>query len=70
MHRSLTVGLGIGAEESLEVPNIYVILKMHKNPNKFRFVTGAKNCSLKAPTITLQEIMSHFGKHFSNYCMS
>ena len=69
MHRRLITSLNIKTEEAFrDVPNIYGIPKMHKNPIKFRFITGAKNSTLKPLTIILQRILSHFRKHFSNYC--
>ena len=41
---------------------------MHKQPIKFRFISGAKHSSLKTLSVTLQIILKHVRVHFENLC--
>lgn len=43
---------------------------MHKNPIKFRFITGAHNSTLKPLSIELQRILRFLHGHFKRYCTS
>jgi hypothetical protein len=51
------------------IPLIHAIPKMHKSPIKMRFITGAKNSSIKCLAILLKDILSFFHNHFQNYCL-
>lgn len=50
------------------IPKIYGIPKMHKNPIKFRFITGAYNSSIKPLSIMVHKILIFIQNHFHNYC--
>ena len=41
---------------------------MHKNPIKFRFITGAHSSSLKSISIEFQKVLRFLQKHFERYC--
>ncbi|EYC43681.1 hypothetical protein Y032_0484g2314 [Ancylostoma ceylanicum] len=69
IHRRHIVSLGMKTVGKFkDVPKIYGIPKMHKDPIKFRFITGAKKSTLKPLTMALQKMLSHFSKHVSSYC--
>ena len=47
-HKSVFTSFGIQTtDEELELPYIYWIPKMHKNPYKHRFIAGSSKCSTK-----------------------
>ena len=50
------------------VPLIYWISKQHKNPYKFRFISGASHCTTKDLSVELSLILKMIKQHFSNYC--
>lgn len=50
-----------------KLPLIYALPKLHKSPNKFRFITGAYNSSMKPLSLELHTIFTFFKKHFINY---
>ena len=50
------------------VPLIYWISKQHKNPYKFRFISGASHCTTKPLSVELSYILKLIKNHFKNYC--
>ena len=54
--------------EEQVIPKVYCIPKMHKNPVKFRFITGAFNSSIKEMSILLKDVLVHFKEHYIRYC--
>ncbi|KAF8380957.1 hypothetical protein PRIPAC_70099, partial [Pristionchus pacificus] len=69
-HEKFTRGFGISPQTDGNLPKIYGIPKMHKNPIKFRFITGAHDSTLKPLSIELQRILRFLHGHFRRYCYS
>lgn len=67
-HERATRNLNLEVTEGCALPRIYGIPKMHKNPVKFRFITGAYNSSLKAISKEFQRILRFLQTHFMRYC--
>src|SRR5699024_5218860 len=67
-HLCQTIKFGLQVAEEPMLPKIYAIPKMHKDPIKARFITGAYNSSLKALSIELQLVLKHIKSHFQRYC--
>ena len=56
-HKSVLTTFGIQtADEELDLPYIYWIPKMHKNPYKHRFIAGSSKCSTKPLSILLTKL--------------
>jgi hypothetical protein len=55
-------------DENQTLPLIYAIPKMHKNPYKFRFISGAKRSSTKQLAVILLNALKVIRTHFHNYC--
>ncbi|MDR2223120.1 MAG: hypothetical protein LBE34_10330, partial [Flavobacteriaceae bacterium] len=60
--------IGKGLADVCHLPIIYGIPKMHKNPIKLRFITGARHSSIKGVSMLLKNILNFFKNHFANYC--
>ncbi|KAF8368037.1 bbs-1 [Pristionchus pacificus] len=69
-HEKFTRSFGIAVQTEGNLPKIYGIPKMHKNPIKFRFITGAHDSTLKPLSIELQKILRFLHGHFRRYCYS
>ena len=53
-HKSVLTSFGIEtSDDELDLPYIYWIPKMHKNPYKHRFIAGSSKCSTKPLSILL-----------------
>ena len=46
-------------DEELDLPYIYWIPKMRKNPYKYRFIAGSSKCSTKPLSILLTKLLAH-----------
>ena len=55
-------------EEDKNIPLIYWISKQHKNPYKFRFISGASHCTTKPLAVELSLVLKLIKNHFKNYC--
>lgn len=61
-HINFTNTFGIkttNLDYKLEMPTIYCTPKLHKNPIKFRFITGAYHSSLEPLSNVLPRVLSH-----------
>ena len=59
-HKSVLTSFGIQTtDEELDLPYIYWIPKMHKNPYKHRFIAGSSKCSTKPLSILLTKLLTH-----------
>ncbi|KAF8374323.1 hypothetical protein PRIPAC_80752 [Pristionchus pacificus] len=67
-HEKFTRSFGIPPQTEGNLPKIYGIPKMHKNPIKFRFITGAHDSTLKPLSVELQRILRFLHGHFRRYC--
>jgi len=50
------------------LPRIYSIPKLHKNPYKFRFIAGSKFCSTKELSVLLAKGLQKVQDFWYNYC--
>ncbi|MCP4978369.1 MAG: hypothetical protein GY931_19660 [Maribacter sp.] len=50
------------------LPMIFAVPKLHKNPYKFRYISGASKSSMRPLSILLNRILKHLKQHFRNYC--
>ena len=62
-HKSVLTSFGIETSE-LDFPNIYWILKMHKNPYKQRFIAGSSKSFTKLLSILLTGLLHILSKVF------
>ena len=59
-HKSVLTSFGIEtSDDELDLPYIYWIPKMHKNPYKHRFIAGSSKCSTKPLSILLTKLLTH-----------
>ena len=52
----------------VDLPYIYWIPKMHKNPNKPRFIKDSSKCSTKPFSILLTKLLTHITQGLQKYC--
>ena len=68
-HKSVLTSFGIPTtDEELDLPYIYWIPKMHKNPYKHRFIAGSSKCSTKPLSILLTKLLTHIKQGLHKYC--
>ena len=68
-HTSVLTSFGIQTtDEELDLPYIYWIPKMHKNPYKHRFIAGSSKCSTKPLSILLTKLLTHIKQGLQKYC--
>ena len=68
-HKSVLRSFGISTDDSdLDLPYIYWIPKMHKNPYKHRFIAGSSRCSTKPLSILLTKILTRIKHGLQTYC--
>ena len=59
-HKSVLTSFGIQTNnEEIDLPYIYWIPKMHKNPYKHGFIAGSSKCSTKPLSILLTNLLTH-----------
>ena len=68
-HKSVLTSFGIDPnEDELDLPYIYWIRKMHKNPYKDRFLADSAKCSTKPLSILLTKLLTHITHGLQKYC--
>ena len=68
-HKSVLTSFGVQPNsEELDLPYIYWIPKMHKNPYKHRFIAGSSKCSTKPLSIILTKLLTHIKQGLQKYC--
>ena len=68
-HTSVLTSFGVQSDsEELDLPYIYWIPKMHKNPYKHRFIAGSSKCSTKTLSILLTKLLTHIKQGLQKYC--
>ena len=68
-HKLVPTSFGIQANsEELDLPYIYWIPKMHKNPYKHRFIAGSSKCTTKPLSILLTKLLTHIKRGLQKYC--
>ena len=68
-HTSVLSSFGISVNsDSLELPYLYWIPKLHKNPYKQRYIAGSSRCSTKSLSILLTKILTTIKEGIQSYC--
>ena len=68
-YKSVLTSFGIEtSDDELDLPYIYWIPKMHKNPYKHRFIAGSSKCSTKPLSILLTKLLTHIKQGLTKYC--
>ena len=68
-NKSVLTFFGIQSNsEELDLPYIYWIPKMQKNPYKHRFIAGSSKCSTKPLSILLTKLLTHIKQGLQKYC--
>ena len=55
-------------EEDIDLPKLYWIPKLHKNPYKHRYIAGSAKCSTKPLSQILTRILTAVKEGFQKYC--
>ena len=63
----LTFGISF-PEEDIDLPKLYWIPKLHKNPYKQRYIAGSAKCSTKPLSQILTRILTAVKEDFQKYC--
>ena len=68
-NRELTNLFKIGlSNENKVLPRLFWIPKLHKNPFKFRFIAGARNCTTKPLAVIVNLGLKVIKENFRKYC--
>ncbi len=68
-HCNMSVDFGLDVSQKDKcLPKLFATAKLHKSPYAWRFIAGARNSSTKLLCVRLHVILSHFERHFKNYC--
>ena len=68
-HRSVMLTFGISLpEEDIDLPKLYWIPKLHKNPYKQRYIAGSAKCSTKPLSLILTRILTAVKEGLQKYC--
>ena len=65
--KCLDIGIPVKGDNKT-LPQIHATIKMHKNPVKFRFIIGARNCVTKQVAKKLVKILQLIMKIHRRYC--
>ena len=68
-HKSVLTSFNINtSQDNLDLPSLYWIPKLHKNPYKQRFIAGSSKCSTKPLSIHLTNILTAIKAQLQMYC--
>ena len=68
-HHSVMLTFGISLpEEDIDLPKLYWIPKLHKNPYKQRYIAGSAKCSTKPISQILTRILTAVKEGLQKYC--
>ena len=68
-HRSVMLTFGISfPEEDIDLPKLYWILKLHKNPYKQRYIAGSAKCPTKPLFQILTRLLTVVKESLQKYC--
>ena len=68
-HRSVMLTFGISLpEEDINLPKLYWIPKLHKNPYKLRYIAGSAKCSTKPLSLILTRYFTAVKEGLQKYC--
>ena len=69
IHHSVMLIFGISLpEEDIDLPKLYWIPKLHKNPYKQGYIAGSAKCSIKPLSQILTRILTAFKEGLQKYC--
>ena len=70
-HKTALLSCGIfTADEDLDIPKLYLILKLHKDRYKQRYIAGSAKCSTKSLSQILTRILKAIIDGLQKYCDS
>ncbi len=55
-------------QKDMMLPRIFAIPKLHKNPVKMRYISGASKSSIRGVSLLIQRILKHLLKFLQRYC--
>ena len=58
------------SDKDIKLPKLFWIPKLHKNPYKFRFIAGARNCTTKKLSVKINQGLKVIRENFKRYCES
>ena len=68
-HKPVLTSFGIDPnDDEFDLPYIYWIPKMHKNPYKHWFIAGSVRCSNKPLSFHLTKLLTHIKQGLQKYC--
>ena len=68
-HHSVMLTFGISLpEEDIDLPKLYWIPKLHKNPYKQRYIAGSAKCSTKPLSQILTRSLTAVKEGLQKYC--
>jgi predicted GIY-YIG superfamily endonuclease len=67
-HEALCNKFGTKLPDNGQLPVLYGLPKLHKNPPKYRFIAAANNSTSKPFAQLLHQILTHCKDHFYNFC--
>ena len=68
-HKSVLSSFGISTKDcDLDLPSLYWMPKLHKNPYKQRFIAGSSKCSTKPLSVVLTSILTTIKVGLQKYC--
>ena len=68
-HRSVLTSFGVNTQDAnVDLPSLYWIPKLHKDPYKQRFIAGSAKCSTKPLSILLTSILTTVKDGLKKYC--
>ena len=70
-HRSVLSSFGVNTkDDDIDLPSLYWIPKLHKDPYKQRFIAGSSSCSTKPLSKLLTSILTTVKEGLKKYCNS
>ena len=63
----LTFGISL-LEEDIDLPKLYWVPKLHKNPYKQKYIAGSAKCSTKPLSQILTQILTAVKEGLQKYC--
>jgi hypothetical protein len=63
-----TFNISVNGMNEFELPYLYRILKLHKNPYKHRYIAGSNKCSTKSLSLLSTSILTAVKEKLQTYC--
>ena len=68
-HKYVLTPFGLDqGDDKLDLPYIYLIAKIHKNPYKHRFIAGSAKCSIKPLSILFTKPLTYIKRGLQKNC--